>query len=1109
MKKSKKWYATIILLTLMMMAYSAAFAQNGVGEKRVTLNLKKVSVTQLFKEIHKQTGISFLFNVKDLADIPRMDVKAEKETMLSLLQRLFKNQPVTFEVTNGAIAVRPKSVVYNITGRVTDIATGEPLPGAAIRINGTSQGTTTDVDGNYTLSCKHAGHPVLIYSYLGYENIHRAIHESGNYDIALHSQDNVLNEVVVTGIVNRKASSFTGAISSFNTEDLVKVGSQNMIKSLEVLEPSLFQVTNLAIGSDPNALPTLELNGTSSFPDVQGKYQGNPNQPLFILNGFESTLQTVLDLDMNLIKSVTVLKDASAKAIYGSKASNGVIIVETKRPKAGRLQVYYSGGVTLEVPDLTSYNLCNSAEKLQAEILSGKVYDNNFTPGGDVEENNIYNDLYKEVLRGVDTYWLSVPLRTGIGQKHTLYIDGGNDSYIYGFNLSYNKVTGAMKNSDRSTLQGSTTLEYRTKRLVIRDNLSVTYNMQQDPYHSFSDYAGQNPYWRKADEKGNVIKEFLSPEEGKYNPLWDDQWKAYDKSNYTEITNNFDIDYTILPALRLVGRFNFTKNISLSDSFRSPYLTEFSNAEEDEKGRYSKGNTNRFTMGGDLNLSYSHALKDKHIFFYNIGTSFQTSNYDSYGFSAYGFPNETDFLYFAKGYKTDDKPDASESKERELSFLGIFNYSFMDRYLLDASIRTTGSSQFGRDKRWGNFWSAGLGWNIHNEPFIKEHKIGRVINLLKLRGSFGYSGSQDFNAYQAIATYLYYSNYYFNGTNGSHLQAFPNTKLQWQEKLDKNIGLDMTLWDKLNVSLNYYIATTKNSISQLTVAPSIGFPSYSENIGDIENRGFDLNLNYLVFSIPSTRSYLSLNFTLASNKNKIKKISDAMRKYNETLDAKKDGTAEVGGSAEQRDQYTLPSPRYVEGRSMTAIWGVQSAGIDPLTGDEVFIRPNGERTNVWNANDQVVIGDSRPKVHGTFGVNFEWKGFSFNTVCSYEVGADYYNSTLVNKVENADIFYNVDRRYLYERWKQPGDVSFFKRINDANYTKPTSRFIMKNNQLVISTINVGYDFRYWSFVKKLGFTSLKLSAYINNVATFSTVKQERGTNYPFARNMNFSLSFNY
>lgn len=218
------------------------------------------------------------------------------------------------------------------------------------------------------------------------------------------------------------------------------------------------------------------------------------------------------------------------------KASNGVVIVDTKRPEAGKLQVYYSGAVSLEVPDLTSYNLCNAREKLQAEVASGQVYNNAYQPDAQVTDNTIYNELYKEVLRGVDTYWLSAPLRTGVGNKHTLSIDG-IENYIYGLNLSYNKITGAMKNSDRETLNGTMSVEYRLKSLSVRNQVSINYNNQNNPYHDFSTYASLNPYWRKYDTNDNPVKEFKSVRSGIYNPLWDDQWKAYDKSNYTEITD--------------------------------------------------------------------------------------------------------------------------------------------------------------------------------------------------------------------------------------------------------------------------------------------------------------------------------------------------------------------------------------------------------------------------------------------------------------------------------------------------------------------------------------------------------------------------------------------
>lgn len=1103
--KKVRWRCATLLAVGLFFLTQPSFAHQGNGDERMTIKGKNVPIEKVFREIQRQTKLKVVYDPQDLRAIERYDWDAHDIPVSEILHRALHGQ-LPYTIEHGNIIVNMK--LQWIDGTVTDAKSGEPLIGTTVMDNELSRkGCITDANGHFKFGAYVGTN--LTFSYMGYEPQDvKIVGGKTHYHIQLQQHDGQeLKEVVVTGIVNRKANSFTGSVSSFSSEDLQKVGSQNVIKSLEALEPSMLQVTNLAAGSNPNAMPTLELNGTSSFPDVTGQYTGNPNQPLFILNGFESTLQSILDLDMNLVKSVTILKDASAKAIYGSKAANGVVIVETKRPKAGKVQVYYNGGVTLEVPDLTSYNLANASEKLRAELLSGQVYDNAYNPSDDVNENTVYNELYKEVLRGVDTYWLSAPLRVGVGQKHTVSIDGGNDAYIYGLDLSYNKITGAMKGSDRATLSGNVSLEYRIKGLAIQNILYLNYNNQNDPYHSFSDYAEQNPYWRKTDKDGKPVKTFLSASGTYYNPLWDDQWKAYNKNNYTEITDNFNVDWTIYKTLRLVGRFNFTKNTSQATSFRSPSLTEFLNAENKEKGSLSKSTDNSFVMGGDLNLTFSHTISNDHILFYNIGTSFQTSTSDGYAFSAYGFPDDTDYLEFAQGYKTDDKPSASEGKERELSFLGIFNYSFQDRYLLDASIRTTGSSTFGRNKRWGTFWSTGLGWNVHNEPFIRDHAVGKALTLLKLRGSIGYSGAQNFSAYQTLPMYAYYSQYYYNGSMGSYLQAFPNTDLQWQSKNDQNVGIDLSLWNKINLTANYYVSTTKNSISQLTVAPSIGFTSYSENIGDIRNTGFDVNLSYLVFNIPSTRSYLSLNFSIASNTNKILKISDAMRKYNEQVDAQKSGTASVGSSG--RDQYTRPVARYVEGRSLTAIWGVRSAGIDPLNGKEVFIKQNGEKTYEWNANDQVVIGDSRPKAHGTFGFSFEWKGFSLNTVCSYQMGGDYYNTTLIDKVENADIHYNVDKRYLYDRWKQPGDVSYFKDIADANYTKPTSRFIMKNNQLAISTINVGYDFRFWRFVKRLGLTTLKLSAYINDVAVFSTVKQERGTDYPFARNMNFSLTLNF
>jgi TonB-dependent SusC/RagA subfamily outer membrane receptor len=249
----------------------------------------------------------------------------------------------------------------------------------------------------------------------------------------------------------------------------------------------------------------ITLRGNASFGGLQGEYSGNPNAPLFILDGFEASQEQIFDLDMNRIKSVTILKDGAAKAIYGSKASNGVIVVETILPEAGRLRVTYTGDLSVETPDLTSYNLTNAAEKLQVELNAGRYTSS--VPYYQAQLDEQYYAIAANIARGVDTYWLSQPLRTSIGQKHSAYIEGGTDEMRYSATVGYNDVAGVMKQSGRRNVQGNVNLSYRYGKWMFRNSLSVTRNRADDsPYGSFSDYVSVNPYFAPYDENGNVRK---------------------------------------------------------------------------------------------------------------------------------------------------------------------------------------------------------------------------------------------------------------------------------------------------------------------------------------------------------------------------------------------------------------------------------------------------------------------------------------------------------------------------------------------------------------------------------------------------------------------------
>ena len=446
-----------------------------------------------------------------------------------------------------------------IHGKVTD-KWKNPLPGVTVRVKDVLLGGATDKDGKYVIVVPgKITKPVLLFSFVGMTSKEVPYLGNSEINVTLEEEQAKINEVVVTGMFNRRVESFTGSATTFKQEDILRVGNQNLIKSLKNLDPAFQIIENLEYGSDPNRMPTVQLRGQTSFPNLQGEYENNPNQPLFILDGFETTLEKVYDLDMNRVASVTLLKDAAAKAIYGSKAGNGVVVIETIRPKSGELRVYYSGDFGIEAPDLTGYDLMNAEEKLAYEVQIGM-----YGPSrGLITAYDSYKKVYDDVVRGVDTYWLSKPLRTGFSNKHSVTLEGGDERMRYQFGLYYNNVAGVMKKSDRSTLNVNTTLSYSYRNLLFRNTIEFSRNWSKNsPYGSFSEYTSLNPYWAPYDEDGNLIKEFTVHkgqsdesiyEYHYYNPLYNATLNTKDKSGYTEVQDNFSADWRIDKALRVVG----------------------------------------------------------------------------------------------------------------------------------------------------------------------------------------------------------------------------------------------------------------------------------------------------------------------------------------------------------------------------------------------------------------------------------------------------------------------------------------------------------------------------------------------------------------------------
>lgn len=1099
------------------------------SQQKVNLNVKNVTLLHVLDLLQEQSEFSFLFSSEDVKNVTNLSVKAKNEDLFEVLRRCLQGTALSFEVNGDLVVLKlqaktgePEKKTLKVKGFVFD-AKKLSMPGVTVKVVGTSIGTVTDARGWFQILLPMT-HGKLEFSFVGYKSKQVDFTEKvDTLRVMLEENIEELEGVVVTGMFTRKAESFTGSASTFKREDILRAGNQNLIKSLKNLDPA-FQISeNLEFGSDPNRMPDVQLRGQTSFANVRGDYEGNPNQPLFILDGFETTIEKVFDLDMNRVASVTLLKDAAAKAIYGSKAGNGVVVIETVRPKSGELRVYYSGDFGIEAPDLTSYDLMNAEEKLAYEVKIG-MYSPDTHPGI-ITAHQSYKKVYDDVQRGVNTYWLSKPLHVGFSNKHSLTLEGGDEQMRYQFGVSYNSVSGVMKESGRNTLNANTTLSYTYRNLLFRNTIEFTRNWSKNsPYGSFAEYTSLNPYWAPYDDEGNLNRVFLV-HSGKddntsysdievYNPLYNATLNTKDESNYTEIRDNFSMDWNISGALRVVGGFSYSRQENGADIYYPKNHTKFIHYDEngmsDRKGQYTKKDGYSENIAVQAGLNFNKTLGE-HLFFANLTWNIATSNSRSTSTVGEGFGNDSmDDLSFATKYEKNGKPTGNNGKTREVGVIGALNYAYANRYLFDASIRKSASSVYGSDTRWGTFWSLGIGWNIYHEKFLEGNNW---LTNFKLRASMGYTGTQNVDPAQARYRYDYYD-YSYGDMIGAQLVALANNKLKWQRNMDYNFGADIAIQRLLTLRAEYYIQVTDDLLSDISLPPSNGFTSYKENLGKIENRGFELAVALTPWRNEKQHAYVTFTATALHNENKIKKIYDIFKNSNDAQNSSLEETydgyiRDTEVLKKYLNKYTKPATLYYEGCSMTAIWGMRSLGYDPATGQEMFLTKEGKSTYTWSAAEQVVVGDQTPKLSGTIGINAGYKGFTLSVACSYKLGGDLYNSSLIARMENVNGYENLDRRIL-KAWQKPGDISPYKAtiINgdaENGFTKPTSRFVQKNNELYVSSVNVGYDFVGAKWLKKVALQRLKLSFYMNELLRLSSVDIERGTSYPFARNFSFSL----
>ena len=1102
------------------------------SSKKISISCKNEPLANVLKKVEKASGCKVLFTYDEVQDY-KVTISAKQQQVGSILKSIFDKLPFNYKFKGNFINVSKKKKrifslsdgeekgTHTVRGIVID-EYGNAIPGVNIVVVNGRYGTTTNVEGNFKLDLKSEKETVE-FSFIGMKKKRMVLNAQNGYvKVTLSEDAQHLEDMVVTGYRSVSKNCYTGSSTQITGDDLRKVSQTNILDAIQSYDPSFRLLDNTQFGSDPNSMPEMVIRGQSGVGVRQldtdrlskSNLQNNPNLPTFIMDGFEVSLEKIYDLDPTRIESITILKDAAATAIYGSRAANGVIVVTTVAPKPGEVRVSYGFTGSLETPDLRDYNLANASQKLEIERRAGLFEVGNININSESDGVNAYNRKLALILRGIDTDWLSLPLRNGFDQKHSVFIEGGTQNLRYGIDGSFNKVEGVMKGSGRDRYSLGISLDYRLKNFQVKNTTTFNHTKSKEsPYGSFSDYTSLMPYDTPY-EKGVLTQKLnysiSSNNRVRNNPLYEATLCNYNWNSYDEFVNNLSFNWYINDYWMAKGQFSVSKKYSRSEKFIDPLSSNTSVDSNSSISQKDKLGDLYTTSGNNLNLTgnafiYYNQSFNKHNLNASAGWEINTSTYDNLSAHYRGFPSGQfhSLNYANEIYK---KPTKTEGTSRMVSMLATANYTWNNIYLVDASVRFDGSSEFGANQRWAPFFSTGLGVNIHNYEFLKGNKY---LNKLKVRGSYGRTGKVNFPDYAAQTVYdPLFDEWYATGY-GAVLKALGNKDLTW-EKTDKyDFGIETQLFkERLTLDFDYYYEKTIDLVNDVTLSSTSGFSTYKNNMGEVENKGFELTARYDV--IRNKTWLVALWGNIAHNTNKILKISDSQRAYNlrvaEFYKKEQLNQQNIGYSLNDAN-YSVPIAQYEEGQSLTSIWAVKSLGIDPTTGKEIFLNRDGSVTDKWDATQEVVCGNTQPDFNGAFGFNVSYKQWSLFASFLYEWGGQQYNQTLVDRVENATISQsNVDLRVLTDRWQKPGDIAQFKDIKDASLTTlPTSRFVQDNAFLRLNALTLTYDFdRAW-LKRKLGLRMLRLETSTSDLINWNSVRQERGLSYPKSYKFNFSV----
>ncbi len=1022
-----------------------------------------------------------------------------------------------------------------VSGTVTD-QSGEPAIGVYVLVQGSSTGTSTDVDGKYSISVPSNG--TLVFSLVGMKDAVMPVNGKQVINVTLVEASELLDDVMVVAYGTVKKESFTGSAATVKKDDIAKRSVTNLTKAMEGLAPGVISTSG---GGQPGSSATIQIRGYGSI------YASN--DPLYVVDGvpYDGSISAINPAD---IESMTVLKDASAGALYGARGANGVVMITTKRGSKDRTNVQYKGTVGFSSRSLARYDVVNQREfveltweasknayqynsgysetdaQLQAskdlgKNLGGEIYNpfKNYTWDNLIDYST--GKVKSDAVAAWDENWMDeISDESALRTEHMLSITGGNEKTQYMTSFGYLYEDGVLTGTHFDRYSGRVNVDHKAKywlKAGLSANMSYTVTNQAQltsgTYTSNAWYTAQfmspiYPMYLKDENGKDILDEngnrqldygdvYKRPKAGKFNSLGilNDNEYLDEKDNVSFRANvdfgGDDERMGILKGLKL----SMNLGGDLVNNNIMNYYNMYHGDGAASGGDITKYDRRYFSYTLNQLLTYNKEI-GKHKFDVLAGHEFYAYKYN------YLMANKTglvDGIFELAPGTTLAGGTSYAHNYRVESFLARVNYSYADKYYLSASWRTDGSSRFHKDNRWGDFWSVGGSWRVSEESFMKDIDW---LNNLTVKVSYGSQGNDDLGTYYAWQSF--YDVTWPNANNsGSVITSLENKAVTWEKKHTLNTGIDASLFNsRLSVSAEYYYSKTTDLLLNYPMAMSTGFTGYSANVGSMQNKGVEFMIRGTIFNNPNF--YWDMSVMGAHNKNKVLSLTEESDEITGTFLIK-------------------------EGLPIYTIYMAKSAGVDPQTGKQLYyayesMDDNGKIIGEYITDDYTKAANSRyyhgtraPKISGSVGMNFKlFKDIDLSVLTTYSLGGKVYESTYASTM-NTTYFGDVWNRNVLGRWQKPGDVTDVPMVEVGGKYTTTDRFLIDASYFAIKNITLGYSLPE-KYTKKINAQNIRVFMTLDNFLMFNHLdgmdpqyNLSGGTDYTYApiKTMSFGVELNF